>query len=197
MSETGFLAPLMAATRDLVAWLQASRAPGMLIGGVAAALLGRPRVTRDVDAVVLLDEGSWEEFLTGGARFGFVPRVPDALAFARHRRVLLVHHKPSGIDADISFGALPFEKESVARAESVDVAGLSLPLPTPEDLIIMKAVAHRPRDLADIEAVLDAHPELDRRRVRRWVRAFSTALEMPEILRDLEKILAPRRKHKK
>jgi hypothetical protein len=110
---------------------------------------------------------------------------------------LLVSHKSTGIDVDISLAALPFEKESIARAKWMDVGGLSLPLPTPEDLIIMKAVAHRPRDLADIESVLDAHPKLDLRRVRRWVREFSTALEMPDILKDLEAILGRRWKRKK
>jgi len=46
----------------------------------------------------------------------------------------------------------------------------------------MKAIAHRPRDMADIEAILDAQPQLDLRRVRRWVREFSTLLETPALL---------------
>lgn len=192
------LAPLLAALRDLVAWLQAEYVPGVVIGGVAASLLGRPRVTRDVDAVVLLDEGRWSKFLATGARFRFTPRLSDTLAFAQKARVLLVRHEPSGIDVDVAFGALPFEEEAIARAIWIDLGGdVRLPLPAPEDLIIMKAVAHRPRDLADIESVLDVHPKLDLRRVRRWVREFSAALEMPDILNDLETILTQRRKRKK
>jgi hypothetical protein len=109
----------------------------------------------------------------------------------------LVRHQQSGIDVDIVFGALPFEEDAVARAVLIKISDLSLPLSTAEDLIIMKAVAHRPRDLADIESVLDAHPKINLRRVRRWVREFSTALEMPEILNDLENILDQRRKRKK
>jgi hypothetical protein len=191
------LAPLLAALRDLVAWLQASHVPGVVIGGVAASLLGRPRVTRDVDAVVLLDERDWRAFLAAGAQFGFVPRLSDTLAFAQKARVLLVRHEPSGIDADIAFGALPFEKETITRTRWTDIGGISLPLPTPEDLIVMKAVAHRPRDIADIEAVLDAHPKLNLRQIRRWVHEFSAALDTPEILHDLNTILARRRKRKK
>lgn len=82
----------------------------------------------------------------------------------------------------------------------MDLGGLSLPLPTPEDLLIMKAVAHRPRDLVDAEAIMEAHPRLDRRRVRSWVRQFAEALETPEILVDLNAIFrrasAPRRQRK-
>jgi Nucleotidyl transferase of unknown function (DUF2204) len=188
-SDAEPLAPLLATLGDLTAWLKAAQAPGVIIGGVAASLLGRPRLTRDVDALVVLDETDWARFLAAGEQFGFAPRRADALAFARQARVLLVRHAPSGIDVDVVFGALAFEEEVVANAKSVDIGGISVSLPTPEDLVIMKAVAHRPRDLGDIEAVLDAHPELDAQRVRRWVREFARALEMPEVLSDLEKIL--------
>ena len=192
MSNIDPLAPLLAALGDLVTWLQAAQVPGVIIGGVAASLLGRPRVTRGIDALVLLDEADWARFLATGEQFGFEPRRPDALDFAQQARVLLVQHARSGIDVDMVFGALPFEEEAVANAVWVDVVGIRLPLATPEDLIIMKAVAHRPRDLGDIEAVLDAHPKLDRQRIRRWVREFSMALGMPDVLSDLEKVLKKR-----
>lgn len=42
------LAPLLAALRDLVLWFENADIRGAVIGGVAASLLGRPRVTRDV-----------------------------------------------------------------------------------------------------------------------------------------------------
>lgn len=187
------LSPLLQALLDLVKWLKEENVRGIIIGGVAASLLGRPRVTRDIDALVLLDSKWWEVFLNGGQRFGFIPRVGDPLEFAQKSRVLLVTHKPSGIDIDISFGILPFEEEAVDRAVSTEVAGITIPLPTPEDLTIMKVIAHRPIDMADIQSVMDAHPDIDMIRVRHWVREFSAILEMPEIYNDLEKILAQRK----
>jgi len=192
-SDAEPLVPLLAALGDLVAWLQAAHVPGVVIGGVAASLLGRPRVTRGVDVLVVLDGAEWMRFLTAGEQFSFAPRRPDVIEFAHKTRILLVQHASSGIDVNIVFGALPFEEEAVAKAVWVDVVGIRLPLPTPEDLIIMKAVAHRPRDLGDIEAVLDAHPRLDTHRVRRWVREFSIALAMPDLLSDLEKVLKKRK----
>jgi predicted nucleotidyltransferase len=169
----------------------------MVIGGVAASLLGRPRLTRDVDALVLVGESRWAEFLAAGTEFGFIPRRSDALAFAHETKVLLLRHEKSGIDVDMVFGSLAFEKEAVARATWMELGGVRVPLPLSEDLIIMKAVAHRPRDLADIEAILAAHPKLNLKKVRRWVLEFSQALEMPEILSDLEALLSPRRRRKK
>lgn len=190
------LVSLLSALRDLVAWFQDTPVPGTVIGGVAAALLGRPRVTRDIDALVLLDETEWEPFLGKGRRFGFVPRLSDAVAFARQARVLLVRHEASRIDIDIAFGALPFEEEAVRHAVWHDVGGIRVPLPLPEDLLIMKAVAHRPRDMADIESILDAQPRLDLRRVRRRVGEFATALETPALLQDFNALVARQRKRK-
>ena len=186
------LSPLLSALRDLVAWSQKEHIRSVIIGGVAASLLGRPRLTRDIDAVVLLDSKRWKKFLTVGQQFGFEPRIQDPLIFARKNRILLVNHKPTGIDVDISLGALPFEEEAIERAVSSEVAGVNIPLPTPEDLIIMKAVAGRPRDQVDIESLLDAHPRLDLKRVRRWVREFSVAMAMPEIYDRLNEHLVKR-----
>ena len=194
MPEPRELAPLLTILRHLVAWLQAGKVQGVVIGGVAASLWGRPRLTRDVDALVLLEEGRWGDFLAAGAGHGFLPRRADALAFALETRVLLMRHGESGIDLDLVFGSLPFEKEAAIRAKWVDLGGVAIPLSSPEDLIVMKAVAHRPRDLEDIAAILAAQPELNVRRVRRWLREFSGALAMPEILNDLEALLSQRRK---
>lgn len=197
MSKIEPLSPLLAALRDLVAWLQDKKVPGVIIGGVAASILGRPRMTRDIEALILLDEGDWGKFLASGRKFGFIPRLTDCLNFARKSKVLLVRHKPSGIDVDITFGALPFEKEAITRAVWLDIKKVRLPLPTPEDLIIMKAIAHRPRDDADIESILDVHKKLNLRKVRRLVKEFSNAIEMPEILGDLENILTRKGKRKR
>jgi hypothetical protein len=185
--------PLLFVLRDLVAWLKVKQVPGIVIGGVAVSILGRPRATRDVDALIWLDQNEWESFLEVGSRFGFKPRHPDSLDFAKQARVLLVRHTASGIDVDLSLGLLPFEQEAIARVRWIEVGDVNIPLPAPEDLIVMKAVADRSRDVADIEALLDAHPRLDLRRVRRWLKEFSSALDRPAILNHFEGTLAKKR----
>lgn len=194
MPEKKASEPFISALRHLVKWFQSQHVASAVIGGVAASLLGRPRLTRDIDILAVLGESDWKRFLAEGKRFGFAARRSDVLAFGRKTSVLLVRHETSGIDVDIVCAGLRFEEETVARAESIDLGAVRLPVSTPEDLMIMKAVAHRPRDMDDIEAVLDAHPGLDLRRVRRYVREFSTALERPDLVKDLEAILARRRK---
>ncbi len=178
-----------ATLRSLTDWLRASNVSGLIIGGVAASLLGRPRLTQDVDVLILLDEKLWDTFLTAGQHFGFFPRISDPVVFARKSRVFLLHHQPTAIDVDIALAALPFEEEAIRQVNRRKLGKLTIPLPTPENLIIMKAVAHRPQDIADIGALVDTNPRLDFRRIRRWVQEFASALDMPDILADLEKIL--------
>ena len=90
-------------------------------------------------------------------------------------------------------GGLPFEEEAVAGGSRVDVEGVKVPLVSAQDLLVMKAVAHRPRDLADIEAVLDRNPGLDLERAQDWIREFSAALDRPDIFDDFQKIARKRR----
>lgn len=99
------------------------------------------------------------------------------------------------IDIDLSLGALPFEYEVIDRSSMIDVSpGVSIRVASPEDIIIMKAVAGRGRDIMDIENIIRANPDLDVERIRRWVREFSAVLEMPEIHEALEKLLRHRQR---
>jgi hypothetical protein len=60
----------------------------------------------------------------------------------------------------------------------------------------MKAVASREQDLLDVDALLAAHPKLDRERIRRWVRVFADALDSPELYEQLQQRLAKQKKKK-
>jgi predicted nucleotidyltransferase len=107
--------------------------------------------------------------------------------------VLLLQHNQTRIDVDISLGALPFEQEMIERAIEFTTPGLTVQVATPEDLIITKAVAHRKRDLLDIDNLVSVYPNLDLARIRHWVGQFAAVLETPELVKDLENLLENRR----
>jgi hypothetical protein len=174
--------PLLASIESLHRLIEYFDNQGTIIGGVAASLLGKPRLTADVDALILLSTAEVPRLLDLAVNEGLVPRLSDAEQFARQNRVVLLRHEESGINVDISLGLLPFEIEAVKRSEVHQVGSIQIRLPTPEDLIILKAVAHRPKDMIDIAAVIDMQPEL-------WVRQFADLLEIPEIWTDVESLL--------
>jgi len=173
-----------------VKWLDDTKMPSMIIGGVAASILGQPRLTQDVDALAILPEADWANAVSSAARHGILPRVENALDFARRSRVLLMRHAESGIDIDVTLGRLSFEQTAIDNSEIHDIGGLRVRLPRVEDLLIMKAVARRPKDLQDIEGLLAAHPDADIVAVRQWVREFATAMSMSDMLDDFDKVVA-------
>jgi hypothetical protein len=183
-------ATLLAALADLMKWLDATNMPSMVIGGVAASVLGQPRLTQDVDALAILPEGEWANAVSTAARHGILPRIENPLDFARRSRVLLMRHVESGIDIDVTFGGLLFEQAAIDNSKIHDIGGLRVRLPRVEDLLIMKAVARRPKDLQDIEGLLAAHPEADVATVRQWVSEFATAMSTSDMLDDFDKLVA-------
>jgi predicted nucleotidyltransferase len=100
-----------------------------------------------------------------------------------------LRHVASRTDIDLSLGILPFEFEMVERSSVIEVGPIKLRLPTPEDLIILKAVAHRPKDMADIQAIADSHPGLDDGRIRFWVEQFGAALDTPDLWDTISRLL--------
>lgn len=180
----------MAALTDLAGWLEVSKMPSMIIGGVASSILGRPRLTHDVDALAILPEADWADAVFAAAGHGIFPRIEGPLDFARRSRVLLMRHAKSGIDIDLTFGRLSFEQMAIDRSEIHEVGGVRVRLPRVEDLLIMKAIARRPKDLQDIEGLLAAHPEVDIVAVRQWVREFASAMGMSDMLEDFNQAVA-------
>ncbi len=183
-------ATLLAALADLVKWLDATNMPSMVIGGVAASVLGQPRLTQDVDVLAILPEGEWADAVSTAARHGILPRIENPLDFAHRSRVLLMRHVESGIDIDVIFGGLLFEQAAIGNSKIHDIGDLRVRLPRVEDLLIMKAVARRPKDLQDIEGLLAAHPEADVATVRQWVSEFATAMSTSDMLDEFDKLVA-------
>lgn len=154
----------------------------MIIGGATVRILGRARFTEDVDAVFLLSNKDLPRLLEIAKEEGIEPRVDNALDFAGKNRVVLLRHTSTDTGTDISLGALPFEEEMVKRGVLHEVdETLQLRLPTPEDLIIMKAIAHRPKDLEDIRTIAGKSPNLDVKWIEKWVKAFGEVLETPDL----------------
>jgi predicted nucleotidyltransferase len=175
------LEPFRAAIESLQRLLNQFNNRGVIIGGIAVGFLGKPRFTADVDAMFLLSTQDIPKFLEIANAENIRPRIQDAEEFARKNRVLLLRHVPTDTDIDVSLGILPFEEEMVERGSIKSFANLSIRLPTPEDLVIMKAIAHRPKDLEDIRTIAENYPNLDVKRIEEWVKAFGEVLETPEL----------------
>ena len=169
-------------------FLEAIQFKGMFIGGIAASFLGRPRFTSDIDVVLIASTQDVDMLINIARSMNIMPRISDPIAFAQKSRMLLLIDEASQIDIDVSLGLLPFEVEAVERRQVVHAGDISLYIPTPEDMIIMKAVAHRPLDMEDIKGIISNHNHLDKKRIFYWVKEFAEALDTPEIENDLKQL---------
>lgn len=66
----------------------------------------------------------------------------------------------------------------------------------PEDLIVFKAIAGRPKDLEDATALLVLYPKLDHARLRERVRQLAALADEPELATGLETAIATSTKKK-
>ena len=185
--------PLLAACHAVSELCGALATPYAIIGGIAASLTGRPRFTRDVDALLVLPDAEWTSWIAAATDRGFVARVPDAPEFLRDTRVWPTIHQPSGVPVDFVMAGLPFEEEAVRGAVSRDLGGIAMRIVRAEGLCVMKVIAGRPRDVADVQGILDAVTDLDVTSVRRTLQEFDAALGRSDFLSLFDQLVAASR----
>ena len=173
-----------------MSWLDAAHVPSMIIGGVAASVLCRPRLTQDVAALAVLPEADWTEAVR------LAPNTRSCLALKTHCTSLSKAaycscgiRSPGSTSTSHSASSL-FERTAVANCENHDVGGVRVRLPRVEDLLVMKAIARRPKDVQDLEGLLLAHPDVDVASARRWIQEFSIAMGMPDTLDEFDTLVA-------
>ncbi|HYU25018.1 MAG TPA: nucleotidyltransferase [Thermoanaerobaculia bacterium] len=70
----------------------------------------------------------------------------------------------------------------------MDIAGTVIPVISPEDLIVTKVLAGRPKDIEDVRGVLQERLDsLDLERVRSLLRLLEQALTQSDLLSTLER----------
>jgi hypothetical protein len=164
-------------------------APWMVIGGIAVIAHGVQRMTTDIDAVIQGDAVSVHALIASLRRYQIVPRLDNAEAFAAANLVLLMRHRPTEVDLDLSFGWTVFEHEALAARARTRYGDVAAPMARVEDLLVFKAMAGRPHDIDDAVTLLTLYPRIDLTRVRGRVAELAELAEDPELMLGLERIL--------
>lgn len=169
------------ALTDLARLLAEARIPYMVIGGLANAVWGEPRATLDIDVTLWVEDAAISAAIDVLSR-SFRPLVTDPPGFIAETRVLPLE-STDGVRIDAIFGMLPFEHEAVQRAVTFAIAGVQVSFCTAEDLVLMKIISERERDLSDARAVVARRlAELDLHYLEPRVTELAELLVRPEIL---------------
>lgn len=161
-----------------------------IMGGIAVRAHGIPRPTYDVDFTLAAPRERLGELFAAIGERGYT--IPDHYAggwvdtFGGMPLVKVrLYLDGRGVDADIFLVETSFQTEVIDRRVASTIEGRSVWLVSPEDLILFKLVASRPRDLIDIQDILFTQGDLDESYMRR--QALMLGLE-----KQLDEVLAPR-----
>ncbi len=161
-----------------------------VFGAQAVVLYGRPRMTADVDVTVEVPPGELGGLLDELQRAGFAPRFTGPDAVALDARVVPLVHERTGLPLDLVLAGPGLEEEFLDRAHELDVGGVTVPVITAEDLVALKILAHRPKDLEDARGILEERgAALDLPRVREVLSLLEAALGQGDLLPTLDQLL--------
>lgn len=174
--------------RNLQNRLQEADIPSIVIGGVAVAVWGEPRVTRDVDLKILLGRHEAERLLAVLAP-NYSSLLPDPLRALSEQAMLFVQD-PAGTRLDLLLADTPYDVQAIQRARVAEVeAGASISVCSPEDLVIYKLVSTRVRDHDDAASVIRRQAgNLDDGYVLHWLRQFEQALDDSTLVAEYEQL---------
>jgi predicted nucleotidyltransferase len=128
-----------------------------LAGGLAYSAPVEPRATTDIALIVLAQDLSVEKIRELFRRTfdSIVPhRAPMAFKTVSIWRLVGIRDNRECI-VDLLPATSDFLKQSPARKHTVDFLGLALPIVTIEDLIVLKCLAGRLQDKADLEKIVE------------------------------------------
>ncbi len=165
---------------NVIKFLSKNKISYMVIGGLANVIWGNPRATIDIDITIWVEDNKIESvvklFTTK-----YEPLVDAPIDFIQKTRVLPLKTK-NEVRLDIIFGALPFELDAINRAIEIEINNSLIKFCSPEDLILLKIVSKRDKDLQDIKGIAQARiKELDLTYLEPKIQELAALLERPEI----------------
>ena len=165
------------------------RIPYMIIGGQAVLLYGEPRLTRDIDVTLGVNTDHLDQLLAIVQELFLKPVPENVRSFVEQTMVMPALDEATGIRVDFIFSFTPYETQAIERARKVTIRKQEVCFAAPEDLIIHKIFAGRPRDLEDIRSVLLKNPGIDLNYIREWLKEFDLSIETKDFLVAFERIL--------
>lgn len=152
--------------------------PYMIIGGQAVLVYGEPRLTRDIDVTLGAPVEQLHDILELVEKMG-VRVLVDPDVFTMQTMVLPCQDPETGIRVDFIFSFSLYEQQALQRVRQIKIGETEVRFAAPEDLIIHKVIAGRPRDMEDVKNVLLKNVDVDQAYIHRWLNDFSNALGEP------------------
>ena len=154
--------------------LEQADIPYMVIGGQAALIYGEARFTRDIDITLGIDTDQAERIRKIARELSLEPGEEATEEFVKRNALLSAEDQKTGIVVDFIFSFLPYERQAIQRARSVDIGAAHVRFATVEDTVIHKLFAGRPRDIEDVKGIVNSTRKIDKTYLKKWLKDFSS-----------------------
>lgn len=157
----GVAGDLFDTLKSLCALLNDEHVDYCLIGGLAVAILAKPRATEDIDLLILIEEHQIPS-LVGLLKKRFkIIQGENVMHFKNATICRTILASPSDenggiVVVDFLLADLDIYRETLRNPLFLTVDGEKIPVARPESLIKMKALSNRPQDMLDIAALKEA-----------------------------------------
>lgn len=163
-----------------------------VFGAQAVSARAAPRATQDVDVTARIPRHQLQDALTALTGAGFAHRYPDiADELLLAGAVLPLSHVATGFDVDLVIAGSGLEELALARVDRLSISGVTVPVAHPTDLVVMKVLAGRGKDLDDVRALL-ATGKVDVDEARDLLGQLETSLGQSDLVPRLDEALRPR-----
>jgi len=160
-----------------------------IIGGMATIIHGYMRTTGDIDISIIAEIDTLEKILELFAD-DYVSMKTNPLAFFQRCLFVPLKHRATQMRVDVAAALSSFERLAIKRSKRLSYAKIELNVCTIEDLIIMKLVAARPKDIGDLQVLVPKNRQkLDVRYLRARAKEFID-VERSDVLEKLEEFLS-------
>ena len=174
--------------KKVITFLNKGNYKYFVIGGIAAGTLGEPRITGDVDVDIIISKKEVGDFLDKAEAAGFL--FSKALCMESVRRTGVFQIKYGDYHIDFLVASTALETTAFERRIEIRIYGTKGFFPTPEDLILLKLVPGRAKDIADVESLIARHGDkLDKQYLKTWAMKLCDEAQDMRIWQTLNELL--------
>jgi hypothetical protein len=157
----------------LIELLDKHSIPYGVMGGMAVRAYGVPRPTYDLDVIIDVERQRLPELFTHLRAIDYsIPEIYETGWVDKVKELKLLklrrYFRDESLDVDVFLAESEFPKEAMKRRCRAEAEDRTIWLISPEDLILFKLLAGRPRDLGDVFDVLFMQRKLDVQYMRGW-----------------------------
>lgn len=164
-------------------------------GALANNYWGIVRTTQDIDCLIALPAIKYQSLADELKTIGCMLRdaqgsvapitVPRVLEHVNQRKFIEFDY--NSVRIELFVPVVPLQDEILRRAIPLQFGDREAPITSAEDLILLKLVFHRPKDLHDVRGILWVQRgKLDLDYMRHW----SARTHEPDIQQEMERLIA-------